>query len=119
MISPLVLAFIGDTVFDLYIRTKLVSESNCGVDKLHKKATTYVKCGAQSDSFKKIESFLNEHEIAVFKRGRNAKSHTPKNAELMDYKNATGLEALIGYIFLCGDDNRLNEIMNKIWSESK
>ena len=119
MISPLVLAFIGDTVYDLYIRTNLVSGSNAGVDKLHKQATTYVKCSAQSCSFQKIEPYLTEHEIAIFKRGRNAKSQVPKNAEMKDYKNATGLEALIGYIFLSGDEKRLDEVMNKIWSESE
>lgn len=118
MLSPLVLAFVGDTVYDLYIRTKLISGSTAGVDKLHKQAISYVKCGAQSNSLQKIEPFLTEHETAIFKRGRNAKSHIPKNADMRDYKNATGLEALIGYIYLKGDEKRLHEIMNMIWSES-
>lgn len=118
MLSPLVLAFVGDTVYDLYVRTRLVSQTNAGVDKLHKNATSYVNCSAQSQSIKKIEPFLTESERAVFKRGRNSKSHTPKNAEMADYKNATGFEALIGYIYLKGDNKRLKEIMDMVWDES-
>ncbi len=114
LLSPLVLAFVGDTVYDLYVRTMLVSSSANGVDKLHKTATKYVNCAAQSDSIKKIEPMLTEKEVAVFKRGRNAKSHPPKNADMAQYHNATGLEALIGYLFLTGADNRLDEIIKAI-----
>lgn len=114
LLSPLVLAFAGDTVYDLFVRTMLIRESACGVDKLHKTATTYVKCSAQAERFKAVEPMLTEEELAVFKRGRNAKSRPPKNADLNDYRIATGVEALIGYIFLSGDYNRLTEIMNTL-----
>ena len=77
MLSPLVLAFVGDTVYDLYVRTRLVSQTNAGVDKLHKNATSYVNCSAQSQSIKKIEP-LTESERAVFKRGRNLNRIPPK-----------------------------------------
>ena len=112
--SPLVLAYIGDVVYELYVRTKLVAEGNMPVDKLHKKATTIVKASAQCASFMLIEDKLTEKEIAIFKRGRNAKSGVPKNADMAQYRIATGLEALIGYIYLSGDEKRLVEIMNFI-----
>ncbi len=113
-LSPLVLAFVGDTVYDLFVRTMLVTSSTNGVDKLHKTATKYVCCAAQSDSFRRIEEMLSEKEMSVFKRGRNAKSHPPKNADTAQYHNATGLEALIGYLFLSGNSERLYEIMKII-----
>ena len=114
MLSPLVLAFVGDTVYDLFIRTMLVSSSTNGVDKLHKSATSYVNCAAQSDSIKRIEHMLTEKELSVFKRGRNAKSHPPKYADMAQYHNATGLEALVGYLFLTGNTERLYEVMKAI-----
>lgn len=96
--SPLALAYIGDSVFDLVIKHKVVAKGNAPVNKLHRTTSRYVKASAQASTFRKIEGFLTEDEMAVFKRGRNAKSGTvPKNAELMDYKIATGFEALIGF----------------------
>ena len=100
--SPLVLAYVGDAVFELYVREMLVSKGNMPVDKLHKLATGYVNASAQCESYKRIEDRLTENEIAVFKRGRNTKSAVPKNAEMSDYRTATGLEALIGYIYQIG-----------------
>lgn len=113
-LSPLVLAFVGDTVYDLFVRTMLVSSTSAGVDKLHKSATGYVRCCAQAESYKLIEGMLSEKELSVFKRGRNAKSHPPKNADVGQYHNATGLEALVGYLFLSGQSDRLYELMNVI-----
>jgi len=112
--SPLVLAYVGDAVYELYVREMLVSKGNMPVDKLHKAATNYVKASAQCESYKKIEDKLTENEIFVFKRGRNAKSAVPKNAEMSDYRTATGLEALIGYIYLSGEKQRLDDIMSLI-----
>ena len=112
--SPLVLAYIGDAVFEIFVRKMLVSQGNTSVDKLHKKATEYVKSSAQSASYRKIEGILTEEEISVFKRGRNAKSNPPKNADVIEYHTATGLEALIGYIYLSENTERLDEIMNLI-----
>ncbi len=112
--SPLVLAYIGDAVYELYVREMLVRRGNMPVDKLHKAATMTVNASAQSESFKRIEDRLTGDEIAVFKRGRNAKSAVPKNADMADYRSATGLEALIGYIYLSGGKVRLDEIMSLI-----
>lgn len=115
--SPLVLAYIGDAVYELYVRKKLVVGHNMPVDKLHKSATKLVNAGAQSESYKKIEEVLSEKETTIFKRGRNAKSTVPKNADMAEYRCATGLETLIGYIYLNGDKSRLDEIMSLILGE--
>lgn len=115
--SPLVLAYVGDAVYELYVRKHITKDNNIQVDKLHKKAVSIVKSSAQAKSYHLIENMLTEEEVAVFKRGRNAKSSVPKNSDMSEYKTATGLEALIGYIYLKGDINRLDEIMNLILSE--
>lgn len=111
--SPLVLAYIGDAVYELYIRTFLVSKGNMPVHKLHKQATRYVKAKAQSDIIHGIEDQLTEEELIIFKRGRNAKSGTvPKNADITDYRHATGFEALLGYLYLNGKMERLMKLMD-------
>ncbi|MHC1685604.1 MAG: Mini-ribonuclease 3 [Clostridiaceae bacterium] len=111
--NSLVLAYIGDAVFEVFIRGYLVKENkNIVVQKLHKKGIAYVKAKAQSDYVKRIMDQLSEEEIRVFKRGRNAKSGTvPKNADIQDYRNATGLEALIGYLYVTENYERLNRIL--------
>ncbi|MGE4284721.1 MAG: Mini-ribonuclease 3 [Clostridia bacterium] len=111
--SPLVLAYIGDAVYEMYIRTMLVKKGNMPVHKLHRQATLFVKAKAQSDMIHRIESYLTEEEHTVFKRGRNAKSGTvPKNADLNDYRHATGFEALLGYLYLSKKTKRLIEIID-------
>lgn len=113
-LSPLVLAYIGDAVFELFVRTIVLSKGNAPVNKMHKRSREFVKAKGQSDMYFKIEDMLTEEEQSVFRRGRNAKSHTmPKNADLMDYKHATGLEALFGYLYLQGNMERLSELFNK------
>ena len=112
--SPLVLAYMGDAVYELYVRKMLVLKANTQVDKLHKSAVQIVKAEAQCEAFRKIESVLTEKEMAIFKRGRNTKSSVPKHSSVAEYRTATGLEALIGYIYLTGDTNRLDYIMNLI-----
>ena len=112
--SPLVLAYMGDAVYELYVRKMLVSKANTQVDKLHKSAVQIVKAEAQCEAFRKIENELTEKEMAVFKRGRNTKSSVPKHSSVAEYRTTTGLEALIGYIYLTGDTNRLDYIMNLI-----
>lgn len=111
--SPLVLAYIGDGVYELYVRTRVIEEHpDMPAHKLHKESVKYVKAHSQSNSIHFLEGILTEAETAVFKRGRNAKSPTvPKNANLTEYRHATGFEALIGYLYLSGDNDRLNEIM--------
>lgn len=110
--SPLVLAYIGDSVFDLVIKSKVISEGNVPVNTLHKKTSSYVKASAQAKMFRKIEDILTDEEMVMFKRGRNAKSSTvPKHADMIDYRVATGLEALIGFLYL---ENRFKRIVELI-----
>ncbi len=110
--SPLSLAYVGDSVYDTIIRTILVSETNMQVNKYHKKAVSYVKAEAQANMIKILEPMLSEEEMDIYKRGRNAKSHTTaKNAKTIDYRMATGFEALIGYLYLNEDYERLIDLL--------
>ena len=110
--SPLVLAYIGDAVYELMIRSILVSRGNRPVNKLNKDATSLVKAGAQSEIIKLISDNLSEEEYTVFKRGRNSSPHTmAKNASMTDYKYATGFEALIGFLYL---DNRCDRALELV-----
>ena len=111
--SPLALAYIGDGVYELYVRARVIDENpDMPAHKLHKEAVKYVKAHAQSNSIHEIADILTEDEMAVFKRGRNAKSPTvPKNANLTEYRHATGFEALLGYLYLSHNSERLDEIM--------
>ena len=110
--SPLTLAYIGDGVYDLIIRTMIVEQGNAPVNKLHKRVSNLVKAPAQMELFHIIEEILTEEELAVYKRGRNAKSFsTAKNASLTDYRIATGLEALIGYLYLTNQLTRILELI--------
>lgn len=118
--SSLALAYIGDSVYEVYVRTRVIKEHpDMPAHKLHRCAVGYVKAHAQSNSIEAIESELTENELAVYKRGRNAKSPTvPKNADLTDYRRATGFETLIGYLYLGGDNERLNYIMEKAYNSA-
>ncbi len=110
--SPLTLAFIGDSIYDLIIRTLVVESGNAPVNKLHKQVTKQVQATAQAELFHKLQDRLTEEEMAVYKRGRNAKSFTSaKNAGIVEYRTATGLEALIGYLYLSGRINRILELI--------
>ena len=110
--SPLVLAYIGDAVYELIIRSVLVSMGNRPVNKLNKDATSLVKASAQSEIIKLISDNLSDKEYTVFKRGRNSSPHTmAKNASMTDYKYATGFEALIGFLYL---DNRCDRALELI-----
>lgn len=110
--SPLTLAYIGDAVYELVIRTILVSMGNCPPNKLHKRASTLVNAGSQSSMMEAIEPLLSEREESVYRRGRNAKSYTmAKHATMADYRRATGFEALIGFLYLEGRDERMTELI--------
>lgn len=110
--SPLSLAYMGDCVYELFIRTILVNEKNDRVNHYHKKASALVKAEAQANLIKKLEPILTEEEHAVYKRGRNAKSvTTAKNATVIDYRMATGFEALIGYLYLKKDLKRIVDLI--------
>lgn len=118
-LSPLVLAFLGDSVFELMVREKIVAEGNAPVGKLHHKAVHYVCAGAQAEAFRVIEPLLSEEEMAVFKRGRNAKSQPPKNADPLEYRAATGLEALFGYLYAAEQHERTRELFELIWTSAQ
>lgn len=106
--SPLTLAYIGDAIYDLVIRTVLVGRGNAPVNTLHRQASSMVKAEAQKASLHQIETLLSEEEKSVYRRGRNAKSYTTaKNASVGDYRIATGFEALLGYLYLTGQMERL------------
>ena len=110
--SPLTLAYIGDGVYELIIRTILVKKGNCPVNRLHKKASSLVKAGAQSAIMEVIEEELTPEELSVYRRGRNAHSPTmAKHATMADYRRATGFEALMGYLYLKEDFGRIVELV--------
>lgn len=115
LLNPLQLALIGDGVFEVFIRNYILTENKAlSANKIHVKAIGYVKAKSQSYIMHEIEKSLDEEEEAIFKRGRNAKSPTvPKNADVRDYRMATGFEALIGYLYLVGDKDRLEFILSK------
>lgn len=109
LLNPLQLALIGDGVYELFIRNSILSDNiELSAHKMHVKAIGYVKAKSQSDIMHAIEDQLTEDESYIFKRGRNTKSATvPKNADVRDYRMATGFEALVGYLYLIGDEERL------------
>ena len=116
-INVLVLAYLGDTIYEDYIRKFLISLGINNVNELQKKAVEYVSAKRQASFITKMldEEFLNNEEIDVFKRARNYKSSSyPKNCDIITYKYATGLEALIGYLELSNNHSRVDEIMNYI-----
>ena len=106
--SPLTLAYIGDAIYDLAIRTIVVERGNRSANHLHKKTVTYVNARVQAKMMDVLEEELTEEEQAVYHRGRNAKSYTSaKNASIIEYRKATGLEALCGYLYLQGEQERM------------
>ncbi|MBR1623554.1 MAG: ribonuclease III [Pseudobutyrivibrio sp.] len=112
--SPLTLAYIGDSIFDVVIRSILVNKGNTPVNKLHQRASQIVKAPTQAAMILAIMEDLTEEEADWYRRGRNSKPHTKaKNASTMDYLEATGFEAVIGYLYLAGDMNRICDIVNR------
>lgn len=110
--SPLVLAYIGDSIFDLVVKTKIVAAGNTQVNKMNRVASSIVKAESQSKMIGYLEDKLTEEEESVYKRGRNAKSYTSaKNASISDYRRATGFEALMGYLYLSGRYERMCELI--------
>ena len=116
LLNPLVLAFIGDGIYEVFIRTYLVEiNREMLVHRLHVKTISFVKAHAQSEFMKALEIGLTEEELYFYKRGRNAKSGTvPKNADVQEYRTATGFETLIGYLYITEQNERLNFIFNEI-----
>ena len=119
LLSPLTLAFLGDAVYELCVRQRVVAEGNRPVNDMHRKAVKLVNAAAQSDAFERISGALTEEELAVYKRGRNAHVHqVPKNATYAQYARATGLECLFGALYLTGQLDRLNELFILTMEES-
>ena len=113
MLNPLVLAYVGDSVFDLFVRTSLLKSGKAG--KLHMLSAKMVCAKAQANVIKELLPDLSEEETEIFMRGRNAKTATvPKNADVADYHMATGFEALIGYLYITGEDERLRQLMSAV-----
>lgn len=106
--SPLTLAYIGDAIYDLVIRTIVVERGNTSPNNLHKMTVRYVNAGIQAKMIEALQEELSEEERTIYKRGRNAKSYTTaKNAAVIDYRKATGFEALCGYLYLTGNQERM------------
>lgn len=114
LIAPLSLAYIGDTVYDMFVRTELVSNTDLPAHWLHVHAAKKVCAKAQAEAARKLEPLFTEEEEGIFRRGRNSHIGTvPKNASIADYRLATALEAVVGWLYLSGQDRRLCEIMHK------
>ena len=115
--SPLALAYIGDGVYELFVRTRIIEEhENLPANKLHKKTVQYVKAHAQSNSIDAMLEHMTDDETAVYKRGRNAKSgHQPKNVSRSDYHMATAMETLFGYLYLMNRTDRILELYRLIY----
>lgn len=113
--SPLTWAYVGDAVYELYIRTHLVNSTHLKPHKLHIEAISYVKAKAQADILKKLENSLTEEEQEIVRRGRNTQTHhIAKNASVQEYMYSTAFESLIGYLYLTGQEERLTQLLQKI-----
>ena len=112
MYSPLTLAYIGDAVYELIVRTIYVKQANCQTQKLHQRVTACVSAKVQAKMAASLEPLLTEEEAGVFRRGRNSKPYTKaKNASMEEYLAATGFEAVVGYLYLKREYARLNELV--------
>ncbi len=115
--SPLALAFIGDAVYETFIRTKILLKANTSANKLHKDAVYFVRAHGQSEAMKALSPLLTQEEEEIFKRGRNAHSASvPKNADVTEYRAATGFEALLGFLYLTGQADRLDFLMQEAYN---
>lgn len=115
LMSPLTWAYIGDAVYELYIRNKLINETNLKPHKLHIEAIRYVKAKSQAEKLNEIYESLTDEENDIVRRGRNTQNHhLPKNSNVQEYMYATAFEALIGYLYLTKQNTRLKEILDKV-----
>ena len=115
MYSPLSLAYLGDVVYELLVREQMMLRANLPVQKLHRATVSWVCAHAQSEAMECLLPLLTEEELAVFKRGRNAAGHVPKHASVLEYRRATGFEALVGYLYLKGDTARIRRLFSELW----
>lgn len=115
--SPLTLAFLGDSVYEQRVRERLVLQANMPVGKLHRAAVERVRASYQSRAVEVLLPLLTEEELSILKRGRNATANTvPKSSNPIEYRRATGLECLFGYLYLKGEEERLDTLFDTIWS---
>lgn len=120
MLNPLALAYIGDAVFENYVREIIVlTDDTRKVHLMHRKAIAVVNAHSQASLLEKIKGELDEKELYIVQRGKNSKPHTvPKNADVLEYKAATAFEALLGYLYVIGEEERLAELLKKICIEA-
>ncbi len=115
LMSPLTWAYIGDAVYELFIRNKLINETNLKPHKLHIEAIKYVKAKSQAEKLNEIYEILTDEEKDIVRRGRNTQNHhLPKNSNVQEYMYATAFEALIGYLYLTKQNTRLKDILDKV-----
>lgn len=113
--SPAVWAYIGDAVYELFIRCYVLSDGPAKTKFLHREATNRVRASYQAELSKQVEAYLTESELTILKRGRNIKSgHTPNNTDVITYRHSTAFEALIGYLYLTNQQERLLELLDKL-----
>lgn len=117
--SPLALAYLGDCIYELHVREHLLLKANKSNGKLHQEALKYVSASAQAAFCRLVLEILTDEELAIYKRGRNSNSSPHKNSDIGEYKSATGLETLIGYLYLSGQNDRLEEIFKLIFSNDQ
>lgn len=115
--SAVVLAYIGDAVFELMVRTHVIAGGNRKIKAIHQDTVDVVKAESQARLIRQIEDELTEEEQEIVRRGRNAKTSPPKHADLSDYRLSTGFEALLGYLYLKGDEERLVYLINQVLGE--
>ena len=117
MMSPLVWAYMGDAVYEQFVREHLINQDILKNGAYHRRAVKYVSANSQAELLKKIDDFLTEEERDIVRRGRNSHPHShAKNADIVDYKWATGFEALIGYLYLTKQEKRLNQLINSVFN---
>lgn len=118
LLNPLILAFLGDAVFELLVRGNIVSGQQINVNNMHKNSVKYVCSNGQSEAIEIIIDLLTEKEYEIYKRGRNTNGNSvPKNADIHKYRKATGIETLFGYLYLKKDIHRINELFSVIWKK--
>lgn len=113
-VSSLALAYLGDAVLEIHIRDYVIRMGKTKIDQLHRSAVKFVNAKAQSKVYDSIQCLLKDDEMVILRKGRNAKKNIPKNVEMVDYRKSTGVEALLGYLFLKGENDRIKELVNYI-----
>ena len=117
--SPLTLAFLGDSVYEIEVRFALTASANSPVSALHTEKIRYVCAAFQARAAALLQAEFTEAELAVYRRGRNAGGTPSKNADPADYRKATGFEAVFGYLYLMGDTERINALFQKVWEQKE